>query len=59
MSLYIEQFTDFETYADIGEYRIELPEKPINKKIINYGLPIEKQVFKRTKYKNWLSHFFK
>lgn len=51
MSLYIEQFTDFETYVDIGEYRIALPGKPINKKIINNGLPIEKQVFKRTKYK--------
>ena len=49
-NLYISQFTDFETYIQCGEYRIELPKRPPLKDIINYGLPLEKQKFKRSQY---------
>jgi len=51
MSLYIEQFTDFETYVNVGEYSIALPEKPKKGDIINYKFATDNQIFRRTKYK--------
>lgn len=50
-TIYIDQFTDYTTYVQVGEYTIPLPEKPKDKHIINYGKPTDKQVFERTKYK--------
>ncbi len=47
---YIDAHTDYETYWIAGEYRIDLPKRPPLKDIVNYGLPIEKQKFKRTQY---------
>lgn len=49
--IYYDKFTDYATYLDVGEYRIPLPKKPADKDIINYGLPVEKQKFQKTKYK--------
>lgn len=49
-SLYIEQFTDFTTGVQVGEYFIPLPAKPNKKDIINYNLPRDKQIFRRTSY---------
>lgn len=54
---YIDQFTDYETYVKVGEYEIPLPKSPPAKDIINYKLPIEKQLFQRTRYNingNWI-----
>lgn len=51
MSLYIEQFTDFETYVSVGEYSIALPDKPKKGDIINYKFATDNQIFRRTKYK--------
>jgi len=48
--LYIEQFTDFTTGAQVGEYFIKFPPKPALKDIVNYKLPKEKQFFKKSSY---------
>jgi hypothetical protein len=48
--LYIENFTDFTTGANVGEYFIRFPTRPSLKKMVNYGIPVEKQVFQRSKY---------
>ncbi|MCB0744866.1 MAG: hypothetical protein KDC67_13240, partial [Ignavibacteriae bacterium] len=48
---YVSQYTDFETFANIGEYKINFPEPPPDKSIINYGLPAEQQKITRSKYK--------
>lgn len=48
--LYIEQFTDFTTGAQVGEYFIKFPKKPALKDIVNYKLPKEKQFFKKSSY---------
>lgn len=48
--LYIEQFTDFTTGCQVGEYFIPFPSMPNKKDIVNYGITREKQFFKRTTY---------
>ncbi len=48
--LYIEQFTDFTTGVQVGEYFIKFPAKPGKKDIVNHNLPREKQVFRKTTY---------
>ncbi|MFN8296744.1 MAG: hypothetical protein U0T69_11145 [Chitinophagales bacterium] len=48
--LYTDKYTDYETFAQIGEYRVEFPKMPPKNQIINYGLPIEKQKFRHTQY---------
>jgi hypothetical protein len=49
-SLYIENFTDFTTSVQVGEYIIQFPTMPNKKDIVNYGLSRDKQMFRRTTY---------
>jgi len=56
--LYIDQFTDYTTYCDVGEYRILFPPMPAKKDIVNYGIPPEKQFYKKASYEiNGKSYF--
>jgi len=48
--LYTDKYTNYETFANIGEYTVPFPKMPPKNQIINYGLPIEKQKFIHTEY---------
>ncbi len=49
--MYVLQYNQFPESIMVGEYEIPLPAPPDKNKLINYGLPIEKQVFRRTQYR--------
>lgn len=49
-NIYLDNITDYTTGVQAQEYFVKFPPKPNLKEIVNYGLPIEKQVFKRTTY---------
>lgn len=48
--LYTDKYTDYETFANIGEYTVPFPKMPPKSQIINYGLPIEQQKFNYSYY---------
>ena len=35
--LYTDKYTDYETFANIGEYTVPFPKMPPKNQIINYG----------------------
>ena len=55
---YTDSFTDYTTSVRVGEYDIKFPPMPNKKDIINYGLPLEKQVFRRTTYEINNKHYY-
>lgn len=46
--IYKLDFTDSKNYVKVYGYNVQLPICPPDKEIINYGLPIEDQIFRKT-----------
>jgi hypothetical protein len=46
--LYTADFTDSKYYTEVYGYKVELPKPPPDEEFINYGLPVDEQIFKKT-----------